>query len=422
MITIIFQLLLILTLLTAAITATFSPKILKRFANLFSQSRTVRILQAIILWFATIANCIGITVPFVVFFASCFGIISSIPLIFRATHLKMASSWILPIVILVVSVTVGILQPLGLKVIALPKADDLPQKLCASRVVKTYDEGLWFEGIASDNNGTLYLSGNRNLDFSRKDYYHNAEGELIERKSDGSERILFKTPKGQTSGVPFIAADKSIYITSHGAIPCIWHIDISGKGEQLVKLPNGAWPNGLDQGPDSMLYTPDSNLGVIWKINPKSKKAEIAISDPKLKARPFISLAPGANGLRFKGNNLFVTVSDGTTLLKYSIDAQGNFGKSSIITSGIPGDDFAIAKDGTFFITTHPYNTIVRVSPNGKDRAIVAKMEQHIIGATCAVFGKTPQDKNILYVVTDGGAFTGGPKTRGELIALEPYK
>ena len=46
---------------------------------------------------------------------------------------------------------------------------------------------------------------------------------------------------------------------------------------------------------------------------------------------------------------------------------------------------------------------------------------QHIVGATDASFGRGPSDRDTLYVATDGGAFTAGPKARGQLIALQPY-
>lgn len=413
-------LLVCLSSLLAAIIASFSPK---KFASLtpqFYQSGLKRFAQASGFWLVFIASIAGTLVPFLVFFVACITLASSIPLFLKAGNVRASRLWVLPSVLVIGSLLAAIFQPLGLKVLALPKADELSFTSIPWRIVKTYEEGLWFEGIAAGENGILYLSGNRGLDFSRGDYYHDAEGELIALMPNGNEHILFKTPKGLTAGVPVVAPDNSLYLTSHGNTSHIWHIDTSGKARQLAQLPNNAWPNGLDLGPDGMLYTPDSKLGLIWRVNTTSGKVEVALRDPALKARPFISLAPGANGLHFKGRDLLVTVSDRTTVLKYSMDEKGRFGMGTIIASGIPGDDFAMGQDGSLFITTHPYNTLVRVSPEGK-RSVIAMQEQHIVGATDAVFGKTDQDRSTLYVVTDGGAFTGGPKTRGELIALEPY-
>lgn len=420
LLTLSFQILVALSSLFAAIVASFRPKPLEPLASIFSRSGVKRIAQTIIHWLAFITSVAGIAVPFLAFFAACIALVSSIPLVLNVVHEKFSRVWTLPVLLSIAPVLVAIVQPLGLKVLALPKADELSFKPTPWRVIKTYDEGLWFEGIAAGEDGTLYLSGNRGLDFSRGDYYHDANGELIARKPDGSEHMLFKTPKGLTAGVPVVAPDNSIYLTSHGVTSFIWHIDINGKPIQLAQLPSGAWPNGIDFGPDGMLYSPDSNLGLLWRVDPRNGKVEIALRDPALQARAFISLAPGANGLHFKGRDMLVTVSDRTTVLRYSMDDHGNFSPASVIATGIPGDDFAIGEDGSLFITTHPYNTLVRVTPGG-GRSIIGKQEQHIVGATDAVFGKTDQDRRTLYVVTDGGAFTGGPKARGELVALETY-
>ena len=291
-ITLSFQLLVSLFSLLAATVASFRPKRFASLASLFSRSRLRRIAQAVSHWIALIASIIGIAVPFVSFFAACLAFASSIPLILNAVHLRSSRAWAFPTLLAIVSAMVAIVQPLGLKVLALPKADEISFNPVPWRVIKTYDEGLWFEGIAAGEDGTLYLSGNRGLDFSRGDYYHDAQGELIARKPDGSERIIFKTPKGLSSGVPVIALHNAIYLTSHGNISCIWHIDSSGKARQLAQLPNGSWPNGIDFGPDGMLYSPDSNLGLIWRVDPLSGHVEVALRDPALRARPFLSLAP----------------------------------------------------------------------------------------------------------------------------------
>lgn len=414
------QWLIILSSLLAAINVSFRPALLKPIAAGSPKKGIGRIAQAAGHWFAFLATLTGTFVPLLAFFASCIAIVSSIPLAVNAVRLKTPRAWALPFILVIPSVVVAAAIPLGLKVLALPKADILPYHPVPSRVIKTYDEGLWFEGIAAGEDGTLYLSGNRGLDFSRDDYYHHAQGELIVRRSNGSERVLFRAPRGLSFGVPVLAQDNSIYLSSHGDTSFIWHIDTSGKAQHFARLPETSWPNGLDIGPDGMIYTADSFLGVIWKINPVSGNVEVVIRDPSLLARPFIALAPGANGVHFKGRELQVTVSDRTTVISYDLDNGGHFSRGTVIARGIPGDDFAVSRDGSLFITTHPYNTVVQVSPGG-GRKIIATEAQNITGATAAVFGKTKQDSNALYIITDGGAFNGGPKTRGKLVALNPY-
>ncbi|NEX61986.1 SMP-30/gluconolactonase/LRE family protein, partial [Noviherbaspirillum galbum] len=365
------------------------------------------------------ATLAGVAVPFLAFFASCAALAVSAVAAGLAWRKSRAQEILVPLLLIIAAIGVGIAQPLGLKVLALPKADGLPYMPVESRVVKTYGEGVWFEGIAAGPDGTLYLGANRGLDFARSDYWRDAEGQVIARSPDGNERLLFRMPKGSAAGVITIGSDGTLYMTSNGATPSVWRLPYNGNPELFIRLPEGAWPNGIDFGPDGKLYVADSNLGVVWRVDTQSGRIERAVDDKQLRARPFISLAPGANGLHFRGSDMIVTVSDHTTLLAYALQSDGRFGEPQVLATGIPGDDFAIGEDGSLYVTTHPYDTIVQILSSG-ERRVIGDARQRIIGATDAVFGRAPGDRDTLYVVTDGGAFTGGPHTRGELIALKP--
>lgn len=404
-------------LLQAAIAA-FPPRRFPRLANASPRGNVARIALAAISALAGIATWFGLAVPFAAFFASCLALAAAGLSELAVLRSKSRGAWTAPAMIGAAAVVVAAGQPLGLKVLALPKADALPYRPAEARVVKTYDEGVWFEGIAAGAGGMLYLASNRGLDFSRADYWHDAEGTVIARDASGDERVLFRLPRGSAAGVIAVGPDETLYLTSNGASPGIFRITKEGRGEALARLPEGAWPNGIDFGPDGYLYSADSRLGAVWRIDPRTGESSKAIEDDRLRARAYIALAPGANGLHFRGRSLIVTVSDRTTVLDYPMQPDGRFGEPTVIASGIPGDDFAIGRDGSLFVTTHPYDTLVKVSPSG-ERVVVADKRQHIVGATDAVFGSGAADRDTLYVVTDGGAFTGGPRTRGELVALK---
>jgi sugar lactone lactonase YvrE len=207
-------------------------------------------------------------------------------------------------------------------------------------------------------------------------------------------------------------------MTGQGARLGVWRLGADGQGELFARLPKGAWPNGLTVGPDGQLYVADAAMGVIWRVDPTSGAVSQAVVSDALRARAFIALAPGANGLHFFGRDLYVTVSDAAKVLKFKLAQDGQFGSPSVFADGIPGDDFAIDDEGTLYITTHPFNTIVRVTQAGQ-RSIVADASHGVTGATDAAFGVLPGDRDTLYVATDGGAFSGDAKARGTLVALQ---
>lgn len=391
-----------------------------RLAQPVPSSLAIRASVALALAVLGAAFLAATSVPFLAFFASCLTltVTAALSVVARIAGGRLASAAVIAGIALAVGVAA--LQPLGLKVLLLPKADRLPYEPVPWTVVKTYEPGVWFEGVSAGSDGTLYLSANRRLDFSIGKYYRRAQGQIIARKPDGSEHILFRTPQGSTAGVIAVGRDGTLYMTSNGDQPGIWRILTDGTATKLTELPSGAWPNGLDFGPDGKLYSPDSSMGQVWRVDPRTGQAEVALRDRKLSARPLVSLAPGANGLHFVGSEMIVTVSDSTEVLRYHLRDDHGFDPAVLVARGIPGDDFAAGPDGSLFITTHPYNTLVRVAPNGR-RTIVANHRQQIIGATDAVFGRSADDRDTLYVATDGGAFTGGPRTRGALIAIKPY-
>lgn len=55
----------------------------------------------------------------------------------------------------------------------------------------------------------------------------------------------------------------------------IWHIDAAGRSERIVPLPATVIPNGMDAGPDGLLYVADSGAGGIWRIDPARRAAQL---------------------------------------------------------------------------------------------------------------------------------------------------
>lgn len=379
--------------------------------------RAGRIALGIAALLGGIAMMAAIAVPFLTFFVAAVLAIVAVAVLLAGGDRSARTSRRLTVAALAAAIAAGAVQPFGLKVLMLPKADALPLETAVTALLKTYPSGTWFEGIAFGPDGTMYLAANSGENYVTGDKSR-VHAQVIARSPDGSERVFFRPPQGATAGVMAFGRDGTMYMTGTGAKRGVWRIAPDGTGTLFAPLPHGAWPNGIDVGPDGKLYVADSALGAIWRVDPHSGAAEKAAELEALRARPYVALAPGANGIHFFGRDLFVTVSDNAWVLKFRLAGDGRLGAPAVVARGIPGDDFAIDSRGALYVTSHPYNTIVRVMPDGR-RSIVAGAAQHIVGATDAVFGVRAGDRDTLYVVTDGGAFSGNLRAGGTLVAVK---
>ncbi|WP_148615935.1 SMP-30/gluconolactonase/LRE family protein [Nocardioides rubriscoriae] len=303
----------------------------------------------------------------------------------------------------------------------LPTPDELPYEPVPATLVKTYRTGLWFEGVAQGPDHSLVLAGISRVDHTTGDT-RGIRGELIRRAADGGERTLFSPPPGTAAGVTAVAPDGGLFMAATGSAAGrgLWRVEPDGDGHLLAATPDGSWPNGVSfgpSGPGGPVYLADSALGVIWSIDPATGALDRAFTGDVLRARPG-ALAPGANGIQVFGDQMYVTNSDAARLVRFDVDDRGALQNPTVVLSGVPADDFAFAEDGTVYLTTHVFDTVVRADPDGR-RAVIAAGPEHVAGATDCTLARGDDGNPVLYVVTDnGGLVTGDTSAAGALVAL----
>src|SRR5262249_54426863 len=139
----------------------------------------------------------------------------------------------------------------------------------------------------------------------------------------------------------------------------------------------------------------DSVLGVVWKVPTCGGPATIWLDDPLLK--PAFPGAPGANGLQIFHNKVYVATTSQALIVAIDIDPDGSAGAVRVHATGVPCDDFAFDAYGNLYATTGPFNTVLRVAPDGSLTTLLTA-DNGLDGPTSVAFGRGYGDNLNLYI------------------------
>jgi|GEM_PF-598793 len=252
------------------------------------------------------------------------------------------------------------------------------------------DQGM--ESVAIDRKGNIYVT--------------TFAGEIRKIAPDRTQSVFAKLPNVSTIAVD---ARDNLYSTAGGNDPTakgVWRFTPDGEQQQVGTLPAQSFPNGIALDRQGNMFIADSFLGLIWRIPRGGGEAKVWLQHELLSPRQYIGSFPGANGLKFYRGSLYVANSDKGIIVRIPVLRNSGPGNPRVHATGIPTDDFAFDVKGNLYSTTHPFNTVVRVRPDGS-REVLATAEQGVYGPTAAVFGTLPGEQGTLFVVTDGGLFAG---------------
>lgn len=169
----------------------------------------------------------------------------------------------------------------------------------------------------------------------------------------------------------------------------IWKVSPNGETELIASLPLDAFGNGLKVR-KGYVYVADSFSPRIWRapVDGDGEEAEVWVEDPLLAFVPNEFGAPGANGLQIFDNEVWVANASAFTVVSIPFEDESSeaaAGEASVLHENVGLDDFAIASDGTIFGTTDPFQTVVKVLPDGT-QTVVLEAEDGLDGPTAAEF------------------------------------
>jgi hypothetical protein len=190
------------------------------------------------------------------------------------------------------------------------------------------------------------------------------------------------------------------YVDIGGTESGIWRISPDGAAEQVAALPRAKFLNGLALDPRTgALFATDSTLGVVWKVWPRTGKAEIWTSGTEF--QPGTS-GFGANGLKVHHGSVWVSNSSQGTLLRIPIRPDGTAGSAVVAASGLPSiDDFAFTGTGDILLAVeNQLNQAELVMPDGTSRTVLTAADGLSTPSAVGVRGRT-------VYVTSAAYFTG---------------
>lgn len=189
----------------------------------------------------------------------------------------------------------------------------------------------------------------------------------------------------------------------------VWKVTPEGQASLLARLPANAAPNGIAYH-GGWLYVADTLRGEVWRIHSDGTGVPQVWTDSPLLTPVPLPLTPGPNGLQIFRDEVYVAVSDRAHVIAFPILADGSAGAGRIHVSGIGLDDFAFDVKGNLYGTTDPFNTVVRVSPDGHIEVLLTAADG-LDGPTAVAFGVGADKKN-LYITNAAFPFFPGPNPR----------
>lgn len=264
-----------------------------------------------------------------------------------------------------------------------------PQAIVTAKIVAEFPVNTFLENIAIDAQGDIFVTSYE-------------EGKIYRLTPSGDKSELAKID-GTVAGIAVDRQGDLLVASSIGSKTlAVFHINRNGTVETLVTLPDAIFLNGITYLRGDRYLIADSYKGAIWEVDATAKTARIWLQHERLARSDSNAPFPGVNGLKIYGNTLYASNTQRQQLIRIPLTSDYAPGTPEIFLTNINLDDFAFDAQGNLYGTTHVYNSVVRIAPDGQV-TIIAKAEQGMTGSTALAFGRTQGDRTDVYVTTNGG-------------------
>ncbi|WYZ35714.1 hypothetical protein EsH8_X_000361 [Colletotrichum jinshuiense] len=176
----------------------------------------------------------------------------------------------------------------------------------------------------------------------------------------------------------------------------VYRVDLTQRKPVVIRaaaLPDSIFLNGVARWNDREVLVADTEASAVYRVNVATGATATVLSGPDFAT---------VNGLAVQGRNLYYTSTGNQTFFRVQLQQDATAaGPVQPIFSGRPMDDFALAEDGTAYISTMEQNLVIEVSPQGREKTIAGATDSLAVAASSSV--RFAPDRKSLYVTTSGG-------------------
>ena len=191
-----------------------------------------------------------------------------------------------------------------------------------------------------------------------------------------------------TAGPSFLGSGEALVIGKSGDI------------ERRIPLESVGFANGVLLLDQTTALIADSVGSKIVALDLPSGKVSEWLADPRLAPASEPTFLPGANGLKRRGNTLYVSTSAGRAIYSVPLSGGNPTGELQPVVTGLPGvDDFALLDDGSFVIATHG-TAVIHVAAD-RTRKVLAD-NQMLAGNTAVAVTGVVRQRSIIILGTGG--------------------
>jgi hypothetical protein len=270
------------------------------------------------------------------------------------------------------------------------RLNEIPFVAAPSREVASFAQMTFLENLEVQADGTLLVTSV-------------LDGRIWAVSPEGVLRVLAQVDGRIASVASRPDGGWLVFGATMENVSCVFTVEPDGSWARWLDIPQCVFPNGVQRLFSGRYLLADSISGVIWVVDWPTGAVDIWLKDPLLAPTPTAPF-PGVNGLKTFRDRLYLTNSSRGCILSVALQDGWPEGTVAILEEGMAADDFAFDVHGAMYLTTHPFDTVIRRDQDGALTRI-AGPDQGVVGCTACRFDNRPGAEAGLYVITDGGLF-----------------